>query len=189
MSAGRRKGPSRPVIDLVDFARTAGVLEGEGGPAQFPRLREALHDDSGRIAWRVEGSRRARAEGGAESYLALRLAGSVVMECNRCLKGVPAELDEERLFKVLPTESQAERFDAESDECDALVASAEFDVLELVEDEAILALPIAPRHARCELPLGAAQPEPAGEQAVEQRPNPFAVLASLKGSRKDGQGG
>jgi hypothetical protein len=48
----------------------------------------------------------------------------------------------------------------------------ELDVAELVEDEILLALPVAPRHEKCGLP-GAAD---AGE-----RINPFAALSGLKG--------
>ena len=45
-------------------------------------------------------------------------------------------------------------------------------VAQLVEDEVLLALPVAPRHERCGLPGAAA----AGEQI-----HPFATLAALKG--------
>ena len=188
-SSGRR-GPGRPgVVDLAEFARTAEVLEGERAPAGFPRLRDLLFDEDGRVGWRIEGSRRPRPEGGADAYLELHLDATVTLRCERCLQGVETRVDESRLFKVLATEAQAERFDAESDECDALVADPRFDLLELVEDEAILALPIAPRHARCALPAGAPVDDRPDEPVPEARPNPFALLAALKKPREDDQGG
>lgn len=187
MSARGARGQQRPTIDLVDFARVGGELAGVLESAQFARLRELLFDDPGRIEWQLRGERRPRPEGGSEAYLALRLSGTVVVQCNRCLQGVEVDIGEERLFKVLPTETQAERFDAQTDECDALVADPRFDVLELIEDEAILALPISPRHEQCALPEGAdrAAGTP-GEQALAERPNPFAALAALK---RPGSGG
>jgi len=39
----------------------------------------------------------------------LRLTGEVAVACTRCLKPVRVRLDEERLFKLALTESQAER--------------------------------------------------------------------------------
>lgn len=184
---GRRTG-TRPVVDLVEFARTGGELSGSAPPDGFPRLHELLAGDAGTIDWRVTGERRPRPEGGSDAYLALALRGSVMVECIRCLQGVEVPLEEDRLFRVTATESQAERLDAETDECDALVADPRFDVLGLVEDEAILALPIAPRHAQCGLPAGAAQVVADDAGAAAERPNPFAVLASLKrpgGGEKD----
>ena len=60
----------------------------------------------------------------------------------------------------------------EDDTRDFLPVERELDVVEVVEDEILLALPVAPRHEKCGLP-GAAD---AGE-----RINPFAKLAGLKG--------
>jgi uncharacterized protein len=169
---------ARPWIDLLEFARAGSSLGAEQRPADFPRLTELLAGPDGRIEWRLAGERRPRPEGGADAFLRLHIGGSVTLACIRCLRPVQAEFADERLFKIAATESQAEREDAQTDEYDALVASRRFDVLELVEDEAILALPIAPRHADCSLP-GAATAEAPPAQA--ERPNPFAVLASLRG--------
>jgi uncharacterized protein len=168
-------------IDLGEFARTRGTLSGSCEPGRLERLQELLAGDDGRIEWSLSGERRTRPEGGSDGYLTLRLTGRVQVECIRCLKPVDATLDEERVFRLTATESQAQRIDAESDDFDALVEEVDFDVLELVEDEAILALPIAPRHADCALPAEIDAPT----EEPESRPNPFAVLQALKG--KDGE--
>ncbi len=100
-------------------------------------------------------------------------------------------IDEQRLFKLALTETQAEREDARADDYDVLAGSQRFDVLELVEDEAIMALPIAPRHDDCALPAQSA-PEPAPRRprrkgpSADRRPNPFSVLAGLKRRTDDG---
>jgi uncharacterized protein len=54
---------------------------------------------------------------------------------------------------------------------DAIAAEMEMALLPLIEDEVLLALPIAPRHQTCKLP--AAYIECNG-------PSPFAVLGQLK---------
>ena len=172
----RRPSSARPTLDLIDFARVRGELDGEGAPDRFPRLRDLLADGEGGLRWHLSGERRSRPEGGSDAYLGLRLTGRLRVACIRCLQPVAVDLDEDRLFRITATESQAERLDADSDEFDALVADPQFDVLGLVEDEAILALPIAPRHPACGLPV-----EPTGEPAATpERENPFSVLAALK---------
>lgn len=182
------KGPARPWIDTLEFARSGGTLASAQQPADFPRLLDLLAGPEGRIEWALTGERRPRPEGGADAFLRLELQGSVSLECIRCLRPVQAEFKDLRLFKITATESQAEREDAETDDYDALVASPRFDVLEFIEDEAILALPIAPRHQDCSLPGVAAGPA----EAAPERPNPFAALAALKrrdaGDGQDGGG-
>lgn len=173
----RRRGAPRPEIDLSEFARLRGELEGGGEPADFPRLLDLLADGQGSLAWHLRGERRTRPDGGTETCLLLHLEGRVRPRCIRCLEPVEVRLDESRVFRVTASESQAERFDAEHDESDALVADPRFDVLGLVEDEAILALPIAPRHPVCGLP--AKMPE----APIEARENPFQVLAGLRRSK------
>jgi uncharacterized protein len=72
-------------------------------------------------------------------------------------------------------EAAAAELDAESED-DVLVSSAHFDLLALVEDELLLALPIVPRHDACPAPL----PAPSDDLSEEPRANPFAALAALK---------
>ena len=60
------------------------------------------------------------------------------------------------------------------------------DLVELIEDELILALPLVPRHEHCPVTLPAsAADEGAEDAAAEPAPSPFAALARLKGK---GQG-
>ncbi len=54
------------------------------------------------------------------------------------------------------------------------------DLLALVEDELLLALPIVPLHDPeiCQPPVGPDEPEPSEDEVT--RSNPFSVLAQLK---------
>jgi uncharacterized protein len=190
------KEPARPWIDTGEFARRGSSLSASQSPGEFPRLRELLTSDEGEISWSLTGERRARPEGGSALFMRLRLRGEVSVECIRCLQPVLARFDEERLFKLALTETQAEREDAQADDYDVLAGSPRFDVIELVEDEAIMALPIAPRHDDCSLPpqrdtrasASARGPRPNGGDGEDEdsRPNPFAALADLKRRRNDG---
>jgi uncharacterized metal-binding protein YceD (DUF177 family) len=53
------------------------------------------------------------------------------------------------------------------------------DLRDWIEDEAILSLPLVPRHGRCET-------EAAAETDDSGRRRPFAVLAELKRSKEEG---
>jgi len=107
-----------------------------------------------------------------EYLLQLVVTGVIPLLCQRCLKAVPFDLDVDNLLELVPEGAELSQDELEDDTRDFLPVAKELDVAELVEDEILLALPVAPRHEKCGLP-GAAD---AGE-----RSNPFAALAGLKG--------
>jgi uncharacterized protein len=86
----------------------------------------------------------------------------------------------ERAFRFVASEEQAELEDEESEE-DVLVLSRDFNLLELIEDELLMALPVVPKHEVCPAPVKLqAQDADFDEAAPEQKPNPFAILQQLK---------
>ena len=76
------------------------------------------------------------------------------------------------LFEFVANDSELTQEELEDDSRDFLPVEKELDVLALIEDEILLALPTVPRHDDCVLP-----------GAVRESPNesPFSVLAGLKG--------
>ena len=104
--------------------------------------------------------------------LHLEVRGMIPLACQRCLEAIPFQLDVDSLLELIPADAELSQEELEDDTRDFLPVAGELDVAEFVEDEVLLALPVAPRHERCGLP-GAAD---AGE-----RINPFAVLDGLKG--------
>ena len=183
----------RPWIDTTEFTRTGQRLSGRCALARLVRLSGMLTDDQGELEWSLEGERSRRSDGGFDGHLALFLRGAVRMRCVRCLEPVQVEIEDRRHFKLVVTESVAEREDPQNDEFDLLVTSAHFEVLDLLEDEAIMALPLAPGHDACERPDqadGATGRTGALAAPVEEpeRPNPFAVLAGLRKTLPSGDG-
>ncbi len=63
----------------------------------------------------------------------------------------------------------------EDDEIDAVVGSRNMSIHDWVEDEAILSLPLVPRHDECAAPLGADEIDNAVPAS-----NPFAVLLAQR---------
>jgi uncharacterized protein len=180
-----------PPIDTRVLTRTGRSLEGRVEVAEMDRLASLLANDQGTIAWRLQGERRERADGGGTELMRLDFEGEVVMECVRCLGNTPVSIDAERSFRLVATEEEAEREDLEDPEYDVLVGDSRFDLAGLIEDEAILALPPMPRHEQCALPGSddAAAAVEAGangedrsaehEEGGGDRIRPFANLAEL----------
>jgi uncharacterized protein len=173
----RMADPSRlRALDLDALAHGAGELTGQVEPAQLPRLWSDL-DLSGAspqvVTWRARLQWRHRPEQPPQLWLDLSAQAQLPLTCQRCLAPVVQELEIERSFRFVESEDVAQ---AQDDECeeDLLVHQDRFDLLELIEDELLLSLPLVPLHERCPQPLVPQIPQP------DDRPHPFAVLARLK---------
>ena len=144
-------------LDVRQFARDQATLQGQNSLNDFERLREEVFglDDAAiaalQVTWQAEGIWKALRGGAAETRLHLQARLELPLQCQRCLSAVQECLEVDREFLFVSTEAQAEELD-ESSEVDVLVASKAFDLLELVEDELLMALPLVPRHPECDLP-------------------------------------
>lgn len=132
------------------------------------RLHDLLAEVSGEVSWHLEGFKGER----GESLLRLTVGGIIPLACQRCLEAIAFELDVDRLLEVIPVSADVSQDELEDDSRDFLPVEKELDVAELIEDEILLSLPVAPRHDRCGLP---------GASGIGERVNPFAALAGLKG--------
>ena len=115
--------------------------------------------------------------GEAEIRLQLQARTALQLTCQRCLQPMTVPLDVQPSLRFVHGEAQAEALDEDSDE-DVLALTPSLDLLPLIEDELILALPLVPRHEVCPQPL----PMSAGEDelaAADDAEHAFAGLASL----------
>lgn len=168
-------------LDVKAFAQAAGTLEGHDTLLRYERLAQearGLHPDL-HVDWTARAELRNAAGGSPSIWLWLDVQATLPMECQRCLTPVDVPLQVQRWFRFVADEATAEAQDEDSEE-DLLVISREFNLRELIEDELLMALPVVPRHDECPqaLPLSAA--DEGFEAANEEKPNPFAALASLK---------
>jgi uncharacterized protein len=133
--------PQAEVIDGLQFARAALERRGVVGMERLPRLAQWQCSTEG-LKYHLRGG---RANNG-KPCLWLSVRGSMELPCQRCLDSiqVPIAIDAELQL----AESEREISEAD-DEIDRVLASRHMDVAWLVEDEVILALPMAPRHEEC----------------------------------------
>jgi uncharacterized protein len=185
VSAHRLQSPRR--CDVRTLARLAQQLEGAVALADLPRLAASVEPpeaapvagvDASLFAWRAQGEERPVLGGEPQTWLHLQAQGAVVQVCQRCLQRMPLALKAERSFLFVRDEAMATQLDEELED-DVLVLPRQLDLLELVEDELILALPLVPRHETCPQPLPMSAAD-TGWPAEEAEPHPFAALAALK---------
>jgi uncharacterized protein len=170
--------PDLGAIDLTAFCRLGTQLEGERLLSELPRLAADASGPSDQpVRWSARGERVPVAGGEPELWLHLVASADVPLECQRCLQTTLEPLRVDRRFRFVRDEDEAARLDEESED-DVLALPVRLDLLQLLEDELILALPIVPRHPVCPQPLSAADDKAA---AAEQAPHPFAALAALRG--------
>lgn len=158
----------KKITDAFVFAREGRVLEGALPLAVLERLHDLVAEATGEVQFRLCGFKGSR----GELMLELRVTGTVSLACQRCLQAISYDLEVDNRLELVPEGADLSQDELEDDTRDFLPVVRELDVLELVEDEILLSLPVAPRHEKCGLP-GAAE---SGE-----RPNPFAALAGFKG--------
>lgn len=157
-------------MDPFRFAAEGRRFGAEIAVGSLDRLADAVAEDSAVLVFRLEGS----LDESRNPRLDLAVEGELVLHCQRCLAGLRWPLDIRVALQPVRPGQPIPDEELENDAIDALEVDGELDVVALVEDEVLLALPIAPRHEDCE------PPRPEGGTGRE---SPFAALASL---RRDG---
>jgi len=168
-------------LNIVAFAKNQGTVAGEEPLSRFVRLLEQSQGLGGEtlVAYEVQADMRPDAAGGEEPWLHLAAQATVTLVCQRCLGPVDEVISFERDFRFVASEALAEVEDEESEE-DVLVISKSFDLLELVEDELLMATPLVSKHATCPKPVKLQAADPEFADVPHEKPNPFAVLQQLK---------
>lgn len=168
-------------IDIFGWIHTGGEARGDLQLAQMERLVSLLADEAGSLSWEARGWVE-RALGGDEAMmLQLHATARPLLTCSNCLEPVAVDLAFDRTLRIVADEASAARLDELDPEVDVIAGSRHFDLLELIEDEAILALPPLARHDQCAAP---GRLRDAGADPEEQSTGSLAALASLmKGGR------
>jgi uncharacterized protein len=160
------------VIDAFEFCRNNGRREGVTPVAEMKRLAADCTDTSGEIAWSLEGSM-SKPHGFPQIVLSVR--GPVQLECQRCLTPFEYMIDSSTVLMLGKDDAEADEIEEiiDDESIDVIVGSHTCDIRDLIEDEALLALPQSPKHEVC--------PETTALDALKsEKPSPFDVLKGLK---------
>jgi uncharacterized protein len=158
-------------IDAFDFCRTNSVREGVKPVAEMTRLSKECADTSGAVSWKVEGGTSKH----GFPQLRLTVGGTVQLVCQRCLSPFGFEMASSTLLMLGKDDEQADEIEEMLDDetIDVIVGTRAMNLLDLIEDEALLALPQAQKHEVC--------PDSTLLDATKsEKPSPFAGLKGLK---------
>ena len=162
-------------IDPLRLVEQRILLSGELLVKQLPRLQEQLFANTGAISVdlafdRTEITHLPRVTGNVK--------GQLDLTCQRCLKSVLHEVDNEIDLVFVTSDAEAERL--QNDHETWLVEDDRIFLQDFIEDEILLGLPHSALHEQCEpfRPLIEAVPEEIKPQQ-EDAENPFAILKKL----------
>jgi uncharacterized protein len=162
---------ARHFIDSPDFARNGRELCEVVPVAEMPRLQDLLAGSGGEISFTLRGL----PDVNGKPALEVAVDGVCQLRCQRCLDGFAYTVKFTSRLVLSDAGELDELSDDGDDAADMIAADSHLDVLNLVEEEILLSLPIAPKH-----PPGVCQL--AEEGSGRSGANPFAVLAALKKS-------
>jgi uncharacterized protein len=153
------------------------------GTTLLQNMERLAHESSGLAAdltinWQARAELRPGTSTDEDIWLHLTASTSIPLTCQRCMTAVDSPIEVDQWYRFVATEEIAMAEDDEAEE-DLLVMEPQFDLLAVLEDELIMALPVVPMHEVCPV----AVPMHAGDVAADaapEKPNPFAVLAQLK---------
>lgn len=116
------------------------------------------------------------------------LEATLQVTCQRCMEPMPLSVRSEIALAIVSGPDEAERLPEAFDPL-LLEPDESIPLSELLEDELLLALPVAPLHPveECNLRLAdfSDEPEVAQDVAQEAKVNPFAQLAELKSKKPE----
>ena len=172
-------GPIPPHVDPRKLADRSISLAGELPLCDFSRVCDLLTNTAGTVQVEFEFSRDEQ----RVAVMQLKLESEVRMICQRCLDEAVIPISGEYLYAIVQPGTDALHLPKGYDVLE--VGDEPLDLLALVEDELLLALPIVPMHPpeECQQPAGLLESETS--KNAFKRSNPFSVFAQLKRDPND----
>ena len=159
------------IIDAFEFCKSDGFREGSTPLVEMTRLAAESTDKSGDIRWALDGGQTRQ----GYPSLTVSVAGQVKLVCQRCLQPMDYDIDSSTMLVLGKDDEDADAIEVVLDDesIDVIVGSRTCDIRQLLEDEALLALPQSPKHDVC--------PETKLLDSLKnEKPSPFAGLKNLK---------
>lgn len=149
-------------IEVERLAEKGELIEGVFAVSALDRLREMGAAPEGEVNFALVFAR----DDQNRARVAVTIKGNVLLVCQRCLQPVRHELSGSAELMALADEAALLQLPGDVEPL--LTGGQPIRLVELVEDEALLALPIVALHSQCTLP--------AHDKSANEDINPFAVL-------------
>ncbi len=172
------------VIDAFSFSQLKERRDGSISISDLPRLSAECASAEGVLGWSLEGG----TSKVGHPHLILKVTGEVQLMCQRCLGNFTFHIDSVSELILAKNDEHADEIEAliDDDEIDVVLGSKTFDIKDLIEDEALLAIPQSPKHAVCpdvvvDSSDSLVSPVAAIEAEASKKESPFAVLKKING--------
>ncbi len=157
----------------VELNRT---YEGVYPIASLGRLKEILHGEEGFITAKIEFGRSV-----GFASIKGKVSADLLVECQRCLEPMKTRVEGNFKFALVKSEDEIELLPQEFEPY--LLEGDEQSIIDLVEDELLLGLPMVPAHDNDCSDFLAEQEKTI--KAEKEASHPFAALKSLKENSGD----
>ena len=164
-------------IDPQRISERAQVLEGSADLAELPALLESLAGSAGELRYKVT----AQLDTRHRKVVSCIIEGFVFLMCQKSLEAFRHDISIDDRLVFVDDESALPPIEEEEEGEDYVVADGPIDVLDLVEEAVLLALPMVPRKPGVEGPTRDA------EGADVPKESAFAALAGLKTNKGNKQ--
>lgn len=167
------------LVDALHLADTGQCLKGQLALSHMPRLAATLHSKEGVVDVDLEFGRDEQ----RRRYLRAHISAHLIVECQRCLEPMEMYVEAMPFLAIVISQVQAENLPENYEPL--LSESQEMPLAAIVEDELILALPVAPKHTDEQCLQGQRhfeQQQLTDKQDVRKKP--FALLNQLKNKHK-----
>ncbi len=174
------------IIQIDRFTRQKQSISGHFAPAELRRLAECLAGDEGEISYSLAGNEATDAAGSQKRCVKCIISGWILVPDPGTLKPRRYDLAIESRLVVVRSESELPPLELESADEDYILCGAEMNVMERIEEEILLNLPVAlarqlepaEKSAKSSTPVNAKAKKPASVTVAKS--SPFARLAELK---------
>ena len=166
------------LIDTADAARRELTRSDHLSLSQMPRLGSVVVATTEP----VEAMFAATTDRAGRAMATLALRARLPLRCTHCEQPVWINIQRDARFMFVADEAALDAIDPadEDDDVDPVVGGRRFDLANLIEDEILLALPIAPRHDDCQ---SAVERQRERQEPVPARHQPFAALGALRSDK------
>ena len=165
---------SRDIPALADPWRLVESRQGFQGTwpiAKFERLADALADSRGEVSFTLNFG----VDASGYAYVDISVLASLTLECQRSMEKFQFPVDRKVRLGLIANEADAAALPENYEPL--LVDSPPVKLVDLVEDELILALPVVPRKPGVDRPMSFG---PENEALPVSDESPFAALKELK---------
>jgi uncharacterized protein len=169
-------------VDPWRLAGQGGVISGEVALEGLQRVADLLQQPSGNAVFEFRFTKDANGRVLIDGFVRAEMA----IQCQRCMEVMRLPVDASPQLAVIEAVAEADRI---PEACDPVLAEAgSLSIVDLIEDELLLAIPQVPMHEKraCKIDLASVGDPPADRLENEAKTdNPFAVLSALRTEKEN----